>query len=382
MKKIGYLLSFIKKIIFLLLGLLMLLTILGIDVDVFALSNVGWANDFNIDVSAGYSYRNAQGVSSGPLAFNNVPNSTEPYADIHSYLSANTNFYNGFLFGITDTFNQNYIYSITFFACTTNFYLPDASYNLIIGEYDEVFNMSATYNSYRRTHARMNKQPFSWQSTDYNSCAKFNYLFTAQKNAPWIGLFFKRNTSNVNTYFDVYRIDIDIVGYDGNEIVNSLVGANETLKQDIIDNQDKNSQEQIENENKNHQETMNTITDDSPPENDSTNNFVSGSAGWLPAGPMDTILNLPLTLMNNLLDALNHKCNPISVPLPYVDTNFIMVCPGDLVKQINGVGSFMNFIGIIASAYMLYAYLLHLYEWTDKVSRLENMKVPGYYEEP
>ncbi len=211
------------------------------NIDVFALSNVGWANDFNIDVSAAYSYRNSSGVSSGPLAFNNVPNSTEPYADVHSYLSANTNFYNGFLFGITDTFNQNYIYSVTFFACTTNFYLPDASYNLIIGEYDEVFNMSATYNPYRRTHARMNKQPFSWQSTDYNSCAKFNYLFTAQKNAPWIGLFFKRNTSNVNTYFDVYRVDIDIVGYDGNEIVNSLVGANETLKQDIIDNQNENT---------------------------------------------------------------------------------------------------------------------------------------------
>lgn len=216
------------------------------NIDVFAVSNIGWANDFNIDVSAGYAYRNSQGVSSGPLAFNNVPNSTEPYADVHSYLSSNFNFAYGAVLGISGSFQKNYVYSITFYSCTTNFYLVNAEYNLILGEYDDVFNMKATYNPYRRTHASMNKQPFSWQSSSYNSCAKFNYLFTAQKNAPWVGLFFKNSSVNKNTYFDIYRIDVDIVGYDGNEIVNSLVGANETLKQDIIDNQNENTDKTLD----------------------------------------------------------------------------------------------------------------------------------------
>lgn len=66
----------------------------------------------------------------------------------------------------------------------------------------------------------------------------------------------------------------------------------------------------------------NTINDSSGPSLDSLNN----SAGWLPAGPVDSILNLPLALFNNLTVNLNKTCNPVNVTLPFINSNLQLPC--------------------------------------------------------
>lgn len=46
---------------------------------------------------------------------------------------------------------------------------------------------------------------------------------------------------------------------------------------------------------------------------------LGNSAGWLPAGPVDSILTLPLTMLNNLVNNLSsNKCQTAILQLPYV----------------------------------------------------------------
>lgn len=93
---------------------------------------------------------------------------------------------------------------------------------------------------------------------------------------------------------------------------------------------------------------------------------LENSAGWLPAGPVDSILNLPLSLLNNISGNLGGQCQPAVLPLPFVDKNLTLPCLNSLYSQIEGLSTWINTIGIIASAFILFTYFVHLYNWIDK----------------
>lgn len=104
-----------------------------------------------------------------------------------------------------------------------------------------------------------------------------------------------------------------------------------------------------------------SITSETPP----NLGGLSGSAGWLPAGPVDSILNLPLTMLNSLLNNLGNSCTPLELPLPYVNRTLTLPCVNSIYAQIDGLNAWINTISIIASAFILYSYLLKLYKWVD-----------------
>ena len=104
----------------------------------------------------------------------------------------------------------------------------------------------------------------------------------------------------------------------------------------------------------------NAITDDSSPDLSGLDN----SAGWLPAGPVDSIINLPLSLFQNLTDNLSKTCQPVTLTLPYVNRNIILPCISSLYAKI-GVQDFLNWVGVIVSCLLLYNYFLRLYKWID-----------------
>lgn len=91
---------------------------------------------------------------------------------------------------------------------------------------------------------------------------------------------------------------------------------------------------------------------------------LSGSAGWLPPGPVDSILNLPLSLMQNLTINLSKSCSPVVLTLPYVDRQISLPCINTIYTQL-GINGWLTVIGTIASAFILYRYLLSLYKWVD-----------------
>lgn len=109
------------------------------------------------------------------------------------------------------------------------------------------------------------------------------------------------------------------------------------------------------------QDIKNSLTDSSSPTN---LNSLSQSAGWLPAGPVDSILNLPLSLLNNLSSNLSKNCQPVVLPIPLINSNLTLPCVKTLYHDM-GIETFINWVGGIASAFILLAYLLKLYKWVD-----------------
>lgn len=92
---------------------------------------------------------------------------------------------------------------------------------------------------------------------------------------------------------------------------------------------------------------------------------LGNTAGWLPAGPVDSLVNLPLTLFSNLSTALGSACTPVVLPLPFVHKNIELPCLNQIYSKISGLSAWITSIGFIAAAFILYTYLLNLYKWVD-----------------
>ena len=127
-------------------------------------------------------------------------------------------------------------------------------------------------------------------------------------------------------------------------------------------------------------DSINNLTEtltDTNVDTSSLNNVV----GWLPAGPVDSIINLPLTLFNSLLSAFNLTCSDIELPLPFVNTNMKLPCLGSLLRQITGFWVWYETIGAMVAGIILYNYLLALYNWVDQTLSMRENTLPGYYED-
>lgn len=100
----------------------------------------------------------------------------------------------------------------------------------------------------------------------------------------------------------------------------------------------------------------------------------------VPAGPLDSILLLPLNVMQALLNVLNSStCRPLVLPLPFVNQNLTLPCISTIYSQINGLNVFLNWFSAIFSAYILYQYFIYLYKWVDDTLTLrENTHFGGY----
>lgn len=93
-------------------------------------------------------------------------------------------------------------------------------------------------------------------------------------------------------------------------------------------------------------------------------------AGWLPPGPLDSVLNLPLTFFNTLNNALSQTCSPLNITVPFINSQISIPCLSTIFNQITGVPSLWSWVGAISSVIILYNYLLGLYAWVDSVLEL------------
>lgn len=94
-------------------------------------------------------------------------------------------------------------------------------------------------------------------------------------------------------------------------------------------------------------------------------------AGWLPAGPIDSIINLPLTMLNNINSSLNKTCSPLEFNLPYVNKSVEIPCLNTIFNQITGLTNFWTWVGLISSVLILYRYLIELYKYYDRLTTLQ-----------
>lgn len=90
-----------------------------------------------------------------------------------------------------------------------------------------------------------------------------------------------------------------------------------------------------------------------------------GATNWLPAGPVDSILVMPLSLINSLTSSLsNNTCSAFNITLPFVNRSISLPCISSIFEQI-GLLTFWNWVGVLASAFIVYYYLKNLYKWVD-----------------
>ena len=127
----------------------------------------------------------------------------------------------------------------------------------------------------------------------------------------------------------------------------------------IINNQTQNTQDIINNNNQNTDKIIDKLS-----ENDVDTSKLD-TVGWLPSGPVDSILNLPLNMLNGLNNSLSKSCAPLNVNLPYVNKTVEIPCLNTIYDQIKGLNTFYTWIGGIFSVLILYKYLLTLYKWVD-----------------
>lgn len=146
------------------------------------------------------------------------------------------------------------------------------------------------------------------------------------------------------------------------DVLTGLLQNNITndLQLEIL-NQQKEFNKKQDETNKKLDDLNKNLTSDESPKLDGLNN----SAGWLPPGPFDSILNLPLSFLNNLSTNLSKSCHPVILPLPFVDKSLNLPCLSSIYSQIEGLDTWITGISIIASVFILFTYLINLYKWVD-----------------
>lgn len=140
---------------------------------------------------------------------------------------------------------------------------------------------------------------------------------------------------------------------------------------DIIDNQNQNQQqtnERLDNIDNHLTDLNNSINSTEGPSN--VNQLVD-IAGYFPAGPLDSLLTLPLSLLNSLNSALQTECNPVVINLPFVNKPITIPCISTIYGQIHGLNAFFESVGLIAGAFVLYYYFLYLRDYLEAIYTLD-----------
>lgn len=161
------------------------------------------------------------------------------------------------------------------------------------------------------------------------------------------------------------RVTVSYAGSNPNYANNFMI-AESSVKIDYETYGEEICQNKIDETNDKLDGIQDSINDSSSPDTSGLEN----SAGWLPAGPLDSILNLPLTMLNSLTNSLGKTCTPLNLKLPYVNKDIQIPCLSSIFAQITGVNGLWTWVGTIASVLILYNYLLNLYAWVDRVLTL------------
>ena len=209
------------------------------------------------------------------------------------------------------------------------------------------------------------KETYSW-SCSFSPTSSYSdfefYLWTDRNYDVLTGggqfAFLEGNSS----YYTINKFQLSKL--DGS--TNTIIAQNET----IINNIDKTN-DKLDG-------IQGALTDDSSVDMSSLGNTV----GWLPSGPVDSILTLPLTMLNSLVSNLsNNSCQSVSVELPFVHKNLTLPCVRSLYDKMGVTGTLFTTVGVIVSAFILFNYLLSLYKWVDDTLSMRENTMPGYFDD-
>lgn len=228
----------------------------------------------------------------------------------------------------------------------------------------EITNFKVTYNQYvveATARSLLIRVKFNYKQQLSNSYTGGHNMSCWFERIPSNGLFTQivgDTNGIVQTWYYNHRLDAVVS-------VDQLTAGLNSIQSSIDITNDK-----IDDVNKN-------ITDETAP----NLNGLQNSAGWLKPGPVDSIINLPLTLLNNLQTNLGNTCNPVTVTLPYVDKDISLPCITSIYKQIEGLDIWFQGVGVIAAAFILYKYFMYLYNRVDDTLSFRENNMQGYFDD-
>ena len=144
----------------------------------------------------------------------------------------------------------------------------------------------------------------------------------------------------------------------------------------IIDNNNKNTNkvtEEIKKQTEEQKKTNDLISDDS----DVDTSKIDSLVGYLPAGPVDSIINLPLSMLNSINTNLSKDCSTLQISIPFINEKFTLPCVSSLYDKM-GATTLINSLGAILAAILLYKYLLNLYKYVDHVLSLQGDRLNSW----
>lgn len=250
------------------------------------------------------------------------------------------------LFYVNTCWNLN----VSEIPSSSNFVIKNISNN--IGSVNELVQIGYTVED--------NKCNFSptWKGSLVRVVYSLSYNFQRDSSgtSSFLDSDISLNYDNLNLSSDttVKYVNVFISKYDEN-VVNSI------KQQQISDKTNIYLQQQI-NEQQSTNDKLDTILDTSSPDLGG----LSNTSTWLPQGPVDSIIMLPLNLINTIISKFDNSCTPVNLPIPFLEDKFLTLpCVSTLYEQINGFSTLFNLIGVIGSVYLLYNYFVKFYKWVD-----------------
>lgn len=189
-------------------------------------------------------------------------------------------------------------------------------------------------------------------ATDYDDARNRGILYTGGGQ---FGLFGVEVDTDIKGYLD--KIEQLKQNDNTNDKLDDIGGAIGDTNDKLDDTNDK-----LDDTNDKLDNLEDSLTSETPPDKLGE---LNDSAGWLPAGPVDSLLNLPFTMLRNINNNLGGSCQPVVLTLPFVNTTMTLPCLSTIYDSIEGLSVWINTISIIASGFILYSYLLKLYKWVD-----------------
>lgn len=110
--------------------------------------------------------------------------------------------------------------------------------------------------------------------------------------------------------------------------------------------------------------TNDWLTDTTAPSADTST--LGNAAGWLPPGPLDSILNLPIQFIQGIIGVFTNTntCSPIVLPLGLINYNLEIPCMRPFF-ELASVNIVWNTVGTIISAILIFHTLKWLYKFVD-----------------
>ena len=320
-----------------------------------------------------------------------VSTSTNVYGDYLVYTSGSelTIGSNGIFWAIQSpvSFSANYLYSVTALVCYNN--KANNTFQFLTGESG---NLDAfEYPSYSKVYD-------NWSPNDYiylsdgghgtlrlNTCRNVSGFINPSKMGNFLGLRLKNSGGSLSAqYIWLLGLKVESLGVDSSALrsvlessisssglakasdVNEVKKAQEQIKTELKNTQ-QSIDKQTEQQNKNHKETMDTITSEDAPDSSEYGNV----AGWLPPGTIDSLVNLPLSMLTSINNSATKTCTPYN--LPFINnTTISMPCIGNYLENLNGFGTVISSIDLLMSVFLLYKLLMSLYKDIQKHLDLKN----------